>query len=57
METEIVIIPSLHDRDTYFLFRDYAIEIKFTSINGIIKIIGKGYFLPKEVLFIKENYI
>jgi hypothetical protein len=56
METEFIIIPALHDQNTFFLFRDYAIEIKFTSISRIIKIIGKGYFLPKEDAFVKENY-
>ena len=56
METIFTIIPSLSEQNTYFLFRDYAIEIKFTSINGIVKVIGNGYLLPKEVEFIKEFY-
>ncbi len=56
METVFTIIPSLSEQNTYFLFRDYAIEIKFTSINGIVKVIGNGYLLPKEVEFIKEFY-
>ena len=56
METVFTIIPSLSEQNTYFLSRDYAIEIKFTSIYGIVKVIGNGYLLPKEVEFIKEFY-
>ena len=56
METVFTIIPSLSEQNTYFLFLDYAIEIKFTSINGIVKVIGNGYLLAKEVEFIKEFY-
>lgn len=56
MKDDFFIIPALYEVNTYFLFRDYAIEIKFTIIAGIIKIIGKGYLLPGEVTFIKENF-
>ncbi|WP_165929985.1 hypothetical protein [Flavobacterium caseinilyticum] len=56
METDFFIVPALYDQSTYFLFRDYAIEIKFTVIAGTIRIIGKGYLLPGEVTFIKENF-
>lgn len=44
------------DKDTYFLFRDYAIEIKFTIINGILKVHGNHYLLPAEVDFIKKAF-
>lgn len=47
----------MRDENTFFLFRDYAIEIKFTSINGIVKIIGKGVFNKEELDFIKENFL
>jgi hypothetical protein len=57
METNFFIIPALRDENTFFLFRDYAIEIKFTSINGMIKIIGKGIFSEEELIFIKENFL
>ena len=57
MDSNFFIIPALRDENTFFLFRDYAIEIKFTSINGIIKIIGKGIFSKEELSFIKENFL
>jgi len=57
METSFFIVPALRDENTFFLFRDYAIEIKFTSINGIVKIIGKGCFTPEEQEFINENFL
>lgn len=57
MITEFIIIPSMHDQNTFFLFRDYAIEIKFTSIKGLIKIIGKGKFSVEELDFINENFL
>lgn len=56
MTTDFFIVPALYDENTYFLFRDYAIEIKFKFIAGKITIIGKGYFLPDELTFIKENF-
>lgn len=56
MTTDFFIVPALYDENTYFLFRDYAIEIKFKFIAGKITIIGKGYFVPDEITFIKENF-
>jgi hypothetical protein len=57
MEVNFYIVPAMYDENTFFLFRDYAIEIKFTIINGTVKVIGKNYFLPEETLFIRENYL
>ena len=57
MKAEFYIVPALYDRDTYFLFRDYGNELKFTVIEGKIMIIGKGFFTPKELEFIKSNFI
>ena len=57
METHFFIVPALRDENTFFLFRDYAIEIKFTSINGTIQIIGKGVFNKEELDFINENFL
>lgn len=57
MENEFHIVPALLDRDTYFLFRDYGNEIKFTVISGKIAIIGRGYFVPHELIFIKQNFL
>lgn len=54
MSSEFYIVPALYDIDTFFLFRDYGNELKFTVIEGKISIIGKGFFLPKELDFIKE---
>jgi hypothetical protein len=56
MKDDFFIVPALYDENTFFLFRDYAIEIKFTSVAGIIKIIGKGYFYPNEIAFIKQGF-
>jgi len=57
MTTDFFIIPALYESNTYFLFRDYAIEIKFKIITGKITIIGKGYLVPDEVKFIYENFV
>jgi len=57
MESHFFIVPALRDENTFFLFRDYAIEIKFTSINGTIRIIGKGVFNKEELDFINENFL
>ncbi|MFH6944654.1 hypothetical protein [Flavobacterium sp. FlaQc-50] len=57
MSVEFYIVPALYDRDTYFLFRDYGNEIKFTVIEGKITIIGNGFFVPKELEFIKDNFL
>lgn len=57
MENEFYIVPALYDRDTYFLLRDYGNEIKFTVLQGKISIIGNGYFVPKELEFIKQNFL
>ena len=57
MTVEFYIVPALRDRDTYFLFRDYGNELKFTVIEGKISVIGKGYFVPKELEFIKEYLV
>jgi len=57
METNFFIVPALRDENTFFLFRDYGIEIKFTSINGAVKIIGKGKFNNEEIIFINENFL
>jgi hypothetical protein len=57
MGTNFYIVSAMYDENTFFLFRDYAIEIKFTIINGIVKVVGMNYFLPEELLFIKENYL
>jgi hypothetical protein len=57
MHPEFYIIPALYDRNTYFLFRDYGNEIKFTVIDGKITIIGNGFFVPKELEFIKDNFL
>jgi hypothetical protein len=56
MESEFYIVPSLYDKDTYFLFRDYGNEIKFTVINGMVTVSGKGYFTPKELEYVKTNF-
>jgi hypothetical protein len=55
MKAEFYIVPALYDRDTYFLFRDYGNELKFTVIARKITIIGKGFFVPEELEFIKNN--
>ena len=57
MQCEFYIVPALYDRNTFFLFRDYANELKFTVLNGKISIIGNGYFTPTEYNFIKANFI
>jgi hypothetical protein len=57
MENEFYIVPALYDRDTYFLFRDYGNEIKFTILEGKINILGKGFFVPSELIFIKQNFL
>lgn len=57
MTTDFFIVPALYDGNTYFLFRDYAIEIKFKIIAGKITIIGRGYLVPDEVTFINENFV
>lgn len=56
METNFHIVPAMQEENTFFLFRD-GIEVKFSSIKGIIKVIGRGYLLPKEVEYIKKFYI
>lgn len=57
MENEFYIVPALLDKDTYFLFRDFGNEIKFTVIEGKLKIIGNGYFLQHEWFFIQDNFL
>lgn len=57
MSSEFYIVPALRDVDTYFLFRDYGNELKFTVIDGKISIIGKGFFVPKELEFIKQYLV
>lgn len=56
METNFNIVPAMYEQNTFFLFRDYAIEIKFSITNGAITVIGKGYLLPIEAEFIKVNF-
>lgn len=56
MKSNFYIVPALYDRDTYFLFRDYGNEIKFTVINGLVTISGKGYFTEEELEYVKINF-
>lgn len=57
MKAEFYIVPALYDTDTYFLFRDYGNELKFTVKEGKVTIIGKGFFTASELDFIKSNFI
>lgn len=57
MENEFYIVPALLDKDTYFLFRDYGDELKFTISGGVLKIFGNGFFHPHELFFIQDNFL
>lgn len=57
MENNFYVVPALRDENTFFLFRDFGFEIKFTSIKGVINIIGKGKFTTEELHFVNENYL
>lgn len=57
MEPNFVIVPATFGQNTFFLFRDYSVEITFTIVNKVISVIGNGYLLPEETEFIKENYL
>lgn len=57
MEDNFYIVPAFYDDNTFFLFRDFGFEIKFTSINGVISIIGNGKFSNAELKYIYEFYL
>jgi hypothetical protein len=57
MENNFVIVPATYGQNTFFLFRDYSVEITFTIVNNIITVVGNSYLLPVETEFIKENYL
>jgi hypothetical protein len=56
MNDEFFIVPSLAEAFTYYLFRD-GIEVKFSVENQRIKVLGRGYLLPKEIEFIRAFFL
>lgn len=56
-EAEFYIVPSMSEQNTYFLFRDIGIEIKFNTLNNKITILSNGFLLPREMLFVQNNYL
>lgn len=57
MEQKFYIVPSLSEPNVYFLFRDYAEEIKVAINYGKICVIGKGYLTPDEREFFRMYFI
>lgn len=52
---EVIIVPSLTENNTYFIFRDAGREVKFTSNGNTVQC--DELLTPAEMNFIRETIL